>query len=107
MANSYGSTLTGASVTLAANSTYLVFVGVMVSDGAQTSFSDILLAGVETGGETLISHSGRGGAYAGGGPTGFAIVKTTSSTYVRCQSYGYKNAKFDVYMRTIAIKLDT
>ena len=107
VANAYGNTLTGASITLAANSTYLVLVGVMASDGSQTTYSDILLAGVETGGETLISCSGRGGAYAGGGTTGFAIVKTTSSTFARCQSYGYKNAKFDLYMRTIAIKLDT
>lgn len=107
VANSYGNTLTGASVTLEANSTYLVLVGVMVSDGAQTTFSDILLAGIETGGEILISCSGRGGAYAGGGTTGFAIVKTTSSTFVRCQSHGYKNGTFSLYMRTVAIKLDT
>jgi hypothetical protein len=105
--NTYGSTLTGASVNLAANSTYLVIAGVMASDGSQTNYSDILLAGIETGGEILISCSGRGGAYAGGGTSGFAIIKTTSATYARCQSHGYKNATFDLYMRTIAIKLDT
>ena len=107
VANSYGATLNGASVTLEANSTYLVFVGVMASDGSQTAYSDILLANVETGGESLISCSGRGGAYAGGGISGFAVVKTTSSTFARCQSYGYKNASFSLYMRTVAIKLDT
>jgi hypothetical protein len=107
VANAYGNTLSGASIELEANSTYLVLVGVMVSDGSQTSFSDIVLANVETGGEALISCSGRGGAYAGGGACGFAVVKTTSSTWVRCQSHGYKNATFNLYMRTIAIKLDT
>ena len=108
VANTYGATLNGASVTLEANSTYLVLVGVMASDGAQASFSDILLANVETGGEALISCSGRSGAYAGGGISGFAVVKTTSSTtFARCQSYGYKNASFNLYMRTVAIKLDT
>ena len=100
--------MSGASVNLEANSTYLVLVGIMASDGSQTAFSDILLAGIETNGESLISCSGRGGAYAGGGPIGFAIVKTSTNTaYARCQSYGYKNAKFDLYMRTVAIKLDT
>jgi hypothetical protein len=107
VANSYGNTLTGASVNLAANSTYLVLVGVMASDGSQTAYSDILLAGVETGGELLISCPGRGGAYAGGGVCGFAIVKTTSATFARCQSHGYKNASFNLYMRIVAIKLDT
>lgn len=107
VANTFGATLNGASVTLEANSTYLVLVGVMASDGSQTSFSDILLANVESGGEVLISCSGRGGAYAGGGVCGFGIVKTTSSTFARCQSHGYKNATFNLYMRTVAIKLDT
>ena len=107
VANSYGNTLSGASITLEANSTYLVLVGIMASDGSQTSYSDILLANVETGGEILISCSGRSGAYAGGGVCGFGVVKTTSSTFVRCQSHGYKNATFNLYMRTVAIKLDT
>jgi hypothetical protein len=66
-----------------------------------------LLAGVETGGELLINCPGRGGAYAGGGVCGFAIVKTTSATFARCQSHGYKNASFNLYMRIVAIKLDT
>lgn len=107
VANSSGNTINGASINLEANSTYLVLVGIMSSDGSQTSYSDILLAQVETGGEVLISCSGRGGAYAGGGICGFAIVKTTSSTFARCQSHGYKNASFNLYMRTVAIKLDT
>jgi hypothetical protein len=107
VANSYGNTITGASINLAANSTYLVLVGVIASDGAQTAYSDILLAGVETGGELLINCPGRGGAYAGGGVCGFAIVKTTSATFARCQSHGYKNASFNLYMRIVAIKLDT
>jgi hypothetical protein len=107
VANSYGNTLSGASINLAANSTYLVLVGVIASDGAQTAYSDILLAGVETGGELLINCPGRGGAYAGGGVCGFAIVKTTSATFARCQSHGYKNASFNLYMRIVAIKLDT
>lgn len=107
VANSYGKTITGASVNLAANSTYLVLVGVMASNGDQSAYSDILLAGVETGGEILISCSGRSGAYAGGGVCGFGIVKTTSATFARCQSHGYKNAAFNLYMRTVAIKLDS
>jgi hypothetical protein len=107
VANSYGNTLSGASINLAANSTYLVLVGVIASDGAQTAYSDILLAGVETGGELLINCPGRGGAYAGGGVCGFAIVKTTSATFARCKSHGYKNASFNLYMRIVAIKLDT
>ena len=78
----------------------------MASDGSQSAYSDILLAGVESGGEVLISCSGRSGAYAGGGVCGFAVVKTTSATFARCQSYGYKNASFNLYMRTVAIKLD-
>ena len=107
VANSYGNALTGASVNLEANSTYLVLVGVMASDGSQNAYSDILLAGVQTGGEALLACSGRGGAYAGGGVCGFAVVKTTSATYARCQSHGYKNATFNLYMRTVAIKIDT
>jgi hypothetical protein len=106
VANSYGNTLNGASVNLAANSTYLVIVGVMASDGSQTAFSDILLANVETGGEVLISCSGRSGAYAGGGVCSFAVIKTTSATFARCQSHGYRNAAFNLHMRTVAIKLD-
>lgn len=107
VANSSGNTITGASVNLAANSTYLVLVGVMASNGDQSAYSDILLANVESGGEILISCSGRSGAYAGGGVCGFGIVKTTSATFARCQSHGYKNAAFNLYMRTVAIKLDS
>jgi hypothetical protein len=107
VANSSGNTITGASVDLAANSTYLVLVGVMASNGDQSAYSDILLANVESGGEILISCSGRSGAYAGGGVCGFGIVKTTSATFARCQSHGYKNAAFNLYMRTVAIKLDS
>ena len=79
----------------------------MASNGDQSAYSDILLANVESGGEILISCSGRSGAYAGGGVCGFGIVKTTSATFARCQSHGYKNAAFNLYMRTVAIKLDS
>lgn len=107
IANSSGNTIRGASVSLAANSLYLVLVGVMASISDQTAFTDILLANVESGGEILITSAGRGGTYAGGGVTGFAVVKTTAATYARCQSHGYKNAAFNLYMRTVAIKLDS
>lgn len=106
MANSLGYNISGASVDLEANSTYLVLVGVMASIGTQEYYSDILLAGVETGGELLISCPARGGFYAGGGVCGFAIVKTTSATYARCQSHCYKSGTFNLYMRTVAIRLD-
>ena len=107
IANSSGNTVRGASVSLEANSLYLVLVGVMASISDQTAYADILLANVESGGEILITSAGRGGTYAGGGVTGFAIVKTTAATYARCQSHGYKNASFNLYMRTVAIKLDS
>lgn len=106
VANSYGKTITGASVNLEANSTYLVLVGVVASSGDQSAYSDILLAGVETGGVVLISCPGRSGAYAGGGVCSFAVIKTTSATFARCQSHGYRNAAFNLHMRTVAIKLD-
>ena len=107
VANAYNKTITGASVNLEANSTYLVLAGVMASTSDQTAYTDVLLANVESGGEILIISAGRGGISSGGGVTGFAIVKTTSATYARCQSYGYKNASFNLYTRIVAIKLDS
>ena len=99
-------TVKGAKVTLEDNSIYLVLCGVMSANGSQTAFSDIIIAGVDTNGTKLIEMVGRGPAYAGGGPTGWALVQTGTNTYVQTYTYGYKSDTSDYYFRTAVIKLD-
>ena len=105
---SNGSTVYGAKLNLLSdNSIYLVLCGVVSDSGTQTAFSDIILAGVSTNGTKLIEMVGRGPAYAGGGPTGWAIVKSGTSSYVQGYTHGYRSATSDYHLKIIAIKLDS